>query len=133
MDAIDLPYKSSFRSDLNEKQAAFAEFIARHGRSYASKDHAESRFEIFSENYDAIKAHNEKGTYEKGINDFADLTRKEMEERMQGHKLRVPKIDPALKSQHSLKQAALQEESFTVLPDYVSWYDQKKYVNRDID
>jgi len=38
----------ALRSDNNEKQAAFAEFIAIHGRSYASKDHAENKFAVFS-------------------------------------------------------------------------------------
>ena len=93
-DAILLP-QEAMRSHTNEKQAAFAEFIARFGRSYASKEHAETRFEIFSENYDAIQAHNEKGTYQKGINAFADVSRAEMEERLHSKNLRVPKADPS--------------------------------------
>jgi hypothetical protein len=39
---------------LSEKHTAFAEFIAQYGRSYASKDTVEERFNIFSMNYDKI-------------------------------------------------------------------------------
>ena len=41
-------------SSLSEKHTAFAEFIAQYGRSYASKDTAEQRFNVFSANYDKI-------------------------------------------------------------------------------
>ena len=56
------------------------QYIAEYGRSYASKDTVEDRFNIFSANYDIIKAHNanENRTYEMGLNDFADMTHEEL-------------------------------------------------------
>jgi len=53
-----------------EKRAAFAEYLATYGRSYASKSEIDSRFDIFSQNYDHIMQHNanpDRG-YEKAIN-----------------------------------------------------------------
>ena len=41
-------------TELHEKMAAFTEFIAMYGRSYAAKEEHESRFSIFSENVDSI-------------------------------------------------------------------------------
>jgi hypothetical protein len=41
-----------------EKQLAFAEFLAVHGRSYASRDVMNSKFETFSSNLDHIHSHN---------------------------------------------------------------------------
>ena len=45
-------------TELHEKMAAFTEFIAMYGRSYAAKEEHESRFSIFSENLDSIRDHN---------------------------------------------------------------------------
>ena len=69
--------------DLQSKQAAFAQFIAEYGRSYASKETAEQRFKIFSQNYDKIMTHNAdpSKTYEMGLNDFADMTVDELKQR----------------------------------------------------
>ena len=36
------------QSSISEKQAAFAQYIAEYGRSYASKDTIDERFNIFS-------------------------------------------------------------------------------------
>ena len=44
---------------LSELHLAFADFIARYGRSYASKTEVDTRFEIFAANYNNIKVHNE--------------------------------------------------------------------------
>lgn len=33
-----------FIADLNEKVTAFGEFIAKHGKSFVSKEHADERF-----------------------------------------------------------------------------------------
>jgi hypothetical protein len=110
----------AFKSDLVEKQAAFAEFIAKHGRSYASKDHAEERFSIFSQNFDAIKAHNALGTFEKGVNAYADLTSAELESMLHRAALNAP--------QKRLQQAAImnlnEDASVTGnLPEEVNWHN----------
>ena len=78
------PHSTS--TNLYEKHLAFADFIARHGRSYASKTELETRFEIFASNYDAMQAHNEQfmagnTLYQRGINKFADLTKEEFDNR----------------------------------------------------
>lgn len=123
----------AFKSDFSEKQAAFAEFIAQHGRSYASLDHAEERFQVFSQNYDNIKAHNAKGTFEKGVNAYADLTSIELEQMLhQPNRLRVPRREKKLTSS-PLINLEKEDDSFDFLPDEVSWKDKKVYQNRNID
>ena len=59
-----------------EKQQAFVQFIAKYGKTYASKTDMGTRFEIFSENYDVIKQHNsqENEAYKMGVNQFTDLS-----------------------------------------------------------
>jgi len=80
---------------LREKHLAFADFIARFGRSYASKTEVDARFEIFAENYDGIQAHNERyeageTLFEKGVNKFTDLTRDEFNARYHSAMLGAP-------------------------------------------
>ncbi len=40
------------------KTQAFLNFLAKHGKTYATKNDLNSRFEIFSANYDKIEEHN---------------------------------------------------------------------------
>ena len=94
---------------IGEKQAAFAQFIAEYGRSYASKNAIEERFDIFSQNYDKIKAHNanETRTFTMGLNEFADMTVEELNSRyFSNSKLRAPKptkdVIPRLRHSHKL-------------------------------
>ena len=47
-----LTMEHSLASEASEKHKAFAQFIAQYGRSYASKDTVEERFNIFSANFD---------------------------------------------------------------------------------
>ncbi len=58
------------------------QFLARYGKTYASKNDMSSRFSIFSANYDRVKAHNlatgENG-YKMGINQFSDLSIEEFQ------------------------------------------------------
>ena len=80
---------------LREKHLAFADFIARYGRSYASKTEVDTRFEIFANNFDDIKAHNEqfeagKTLFQKGVNKFSDLTKDEFNARYHSAMLGTP-------------------------------------------
>jgi hypothetical protein len=52
------------------------QFIAKYGKTYASKTDMGTRFDIFSENYDIIKQHNsqENEAYKMGVNQFTDLS-----------------------------------------------------------
>lgn len=114
---------------LNEKHTAFAEFIAQYGRSYASKDTAEERFEIFSVNYDKIMAHNsnEDKTYEMGFNSFSDMTNEELHSRYFSGKLRAPK-----RSENAvphLRQTNLDQAD---LPKEVNW-DAEGKVSPSVD
>jgi hypothetical protein len=60
------------------KTQAFLTFLAQHGKTYATKDDVNTRFEIFSKNYDHIEEHNENNEhFKKAINKFADLTEEE--------------------------------------------------------
>lgn len=62
-----------------EKQIAFMQFLAKYGKTYASKSDMGSRFEIFSANFDKIKAHNsQEDAYKMGVNQFSDMTFQEM-------------------------------------------------------
>ena len=69
-----------------DEYSAFSEFIGKYGASYASKDEHMARFDIFQANYRDIKAHNEKYvagqvSFEKAVNQFADLTAEEFHAR----------------------------------------------------
>ena len=104
---LTAPHELSTGS-IGEKQAAFAQYIAEYGRSYASKDSIEERFNTFSQNYDNIKAHNanETRTYTMGLNEFADMTVEELNSRYHSAKLRAPKrirdSTPHLRHSHQL-------------------------------
>lgn len=54
------------------------QFLAKYGKTYATKSDIHSRFQIFSANYDRIQEHNEKeDAYKMGINHFSDMTEDE--------------------------------------------------------
>ena len=64
-----------------EIQQALIQFIARHGKSYASKDELPLRYELFSKMYNMVKTHNalENNTsFKMEINAFADRASYEM-------------------------------------------------------
>ena len=114
---------------LSEKHTAFAEFIAQYGRSYASKDTVEERFNIFSMNYDKIQTHNANTnkTFEMGLNEFADMTVEELNSRYLSAKLRAPKRQekaiPRLRQAHQLQAD---------LPSTVNW-NAKGMVSPSVD
>lgn len=113
-----------------EKHRAFGEFIAMHGKSFLSKEEANDRFQIFSENLDSIEAHNARSDrgYEKGLNGFSDMTHEEISARVFSSKLRVP-----LRSMEHKLGKKHYDLVTTDLPEHVSWYDAKKYSNKNID
>jgi C1A family cysteine protease len=114
----------------SEKHRAFGEFIAMHGKSFQSKEEANDRFKIFSENLDSIEAHNARSDsgYEKGLNAFGDMTHDEIAARVFNSKLRVP----SRSSEHKLEMKH-KNISTSTLPEYISWYDEKKYSNKNVD
>jgi hypothetical protein len=58
----------------------FINFIAKFGRTYASKDEIAVRFQNFQKTFAMIKEHNAQPniSFEMGINQFADLSEEEM-------------------------------------------------------
>jgi len=58
-------------------QQAFIDFLARYGRSYASKSEAGTRYQAFRENYLAIQKHEGRTGYTLGVNQFSDMTEEE--------------------------------------------------------
>lgn len=41
-------------ADASEKEQAFMHFIAKYGKTYASRSDINTRFQVFSQNYDAM-------------------------------------------------------------------------------
>ncbi len=114
---------------LGEKHAAFAQFIAQYGRSYASKDTVEERFNIFSLNYDKIKSHNTNATktFEMGLNEFADMTVEELNSRYFSAKLKAPKRQQS--AQPRLRQA---KQLNNDIPKEIDW-NAKGMVSPSVD
>lgn len=72
--------RSTGLSSLNpEHEGAFVNFIAKFGRTYASKDEYPRRFEIFAANLKKILAHNAnpEATFLMGVNQFTDRLEEE--------------------------------------------------------
>ena len=111
--------------NLIEKQLAFADFLATHGRSYASLNEHSSRFDIFSQNYDIIQKHNsqEDPGFTMGINHLADLSQEEVRATYLSAKLQLPK---------ELKKSKPHLLSSSHLPDEVDWFRAGK-VSESVD
>ena len=71
---------------------AYLNFIAEYGRTYASKKHAEDKYEVFKKNYEQIKEHNRHEKvlpFAMAVNQFADMTPEEFA-KLQG--VEIPKV-----------------------------------------
>jgi hypothetical protein len=68
------------------------QFLARFGRSYASKSDFDVRYDIFAENFTAIEEHNSNPavTFVKGVNQFTDMSEQELEARFSKTALKKP-------------------------------------------
>jgi hypothetical protein len=52
--------------------------LTKYGRSYASKDDFNMRFETFSKNFDMVESHNSQDkSFKMAINQFSDLSEEE--------------------------------------------------------
>lgn len=104
---------------MGEKEAAFINFLARYGKTYASKGDMAGRFEVFSQNYDAVQAHNSAGErYQMGINQFSDMTLQEFSS-MYGVSGLVQKQSTKA-SRPNLRDA--KDQAKPALPDLVDWH-----------
>ena len=80
----------------SEEYEAFMKFVAKFGKTYASHSDHNSKFQVFSQNYRRVKAHNESPanhSYKLGINKFSDMTEEEFLE-MYGT---LKKVEPSKK------------------------------------
>lgn len=101
-----------------EKQQAFMQFLAKYGKTYASKSDMGSRFEIFSANYDKIQAHNSQSdAFKMGVNQFTDLTVEEM------HSLYS---NNGLSKKPTPKHNRLQQAIMAEIPDSIDWQKEGK-------
>lgn len=68
------PGVSFLSAQQSDVEKAFIQYIAQHGRSYASKEEYPQRFEIFSANYKKVMEHNAnpEATFKLGFNHFSD-------------------------------------------------------------
>lgn len=92
-------------------------FLAQYGKTYATKSDLNTRFDIFSQNYDHIEEHNSNNEhFKKAINKFSDLTEEEFTNRyLRGLKPEAKKVRGGHKKVSSTK---LEEEA---LPEMVDW------------
>ena len=100
-----------------EEFSAFSEFIAKYGRSYATKNEHMSKFETFRVNYRDIKAHNvlyDSGevSWSKTINQFTDMTANEFESLYLSSGLRKPDSRRRLEGFKSWPKMPVVEKSF---------------------
>ena len=99
----------------SEKQLAFMQFLARYGKTYATKSDVNSRFDVFSRNYDLIKSHNEQNThFQMEVNKFTDMTPEEFEK----HYLQGVKPSPKPTKKHFKFQMLVKQD----LPEEVDWH-----------
>lgn len=107
-------------SGLADTHMAFQEFLVKFGRSYASKNEIDQRFDIFTENFETINNHNSKSdaTFKMEVNQFADLSIEEFNERYLSSKIvkgkkEAPQLIKSVSSRPLLNS--------TVLPEEVDW------------
>jgi len=92
-------------------------FLAKYGRSYASKEDVNHRFNTFSANYDKIMEHNAQNDHFKmAINQFSDLSEEEFAQHYNSG-LSVPLASSVKKH----KVMSSEVVSDTSLPESVDW------------
>jgi len=70
--------KSVFLYEMSEEEIAYMRFISQEGRNTYDRNEFFYRLQVFAENYNKNKAHNELGLgYTLGINQFSDFTHEE--------------------------------------------------------
>jgi C1A family cysteine protease len=102
-------------------------FLAKYGRSYATKSDFDVRYDIFATNYVAIQDHNALPdiTHTKGVNAFTDMTLEELEARYNHKALKLP-------STKRIKETNAMRLHASDLPEYVNWYEAGK-VSESVD
>lgn len=76
--------------DPTEAELEYVKHLATHGKTYATKDEHQLRFQMFSAKHEIIKAHNQKGhKYKLGHNHMSDWTDDEFKQTL-GFKSSAP-------------------------------------------
>jgi hypothetical protein len=86
----------------SDVEVAFVQFIAKYGKTYASKSDLDMRFENFKRAYNLINEHNAQPdiTYTMAINKFADLSPSELKT---GLKINMSDVKPFDTEKYKLK------------------------------
>lgn len=89
----------------NQDQDAWSSFKQEHNKHYKNAAEEQKRKQIFEDNLKEVNEHNEqfkagKVTYQKGLNEYSDLTNKEFQSRMTGY---IPIQDDDSKDQGNPK------------------------------
>ena len=118
-----------------EEYSAFAEFMGKYGRSYGTFDEHMEKFDVFAKNYRDVKQHNqlfEQGevTWQKAINQFADMTQEEFHQTYLSAMLKTPAAKSEQTS-HDIKGRP-HIVGASHLPEQVNWYEAGK-VSESID
>lgn len=102
------------------------QFLAQYGKTYATKNHMNSKFQIFSKNYKAIKEHNSQGhDYEMGVNQYTDLTIEEFTELYHKEGLAMPTPEQRKNKRIHLRAIA-KDNGKNDAPDFVDWREAGK-------
>ena len=137
----------------HEIKTAYFSFVAKYGKSYATLDHMQERYDAFKVNYLNIQAHNAQDPpFTLGVNEFSDMTEEEFVKARLSSPIRPPQTisqerqarrletKKALKSRIPLGPDGLpiiedeaqwaEEESsgywdpYGLLPQYKNWFDE---------
>jgi type II secretory pathway pseudopilin PulG len=83
--------------NLVSEEKGFASFVARHGKSYATKEEYLHRLQLYLKSYEIITHHNTYGdpSYTLGLNHFSDWTDEEYQ-RLLGYKPHSHNLSTAL-------------------------------------
>lgn len=89
----------------NQDQDAWSSFKQEHNKHYENAAEEQKRKQIFEDNLKEVNEHNEqfkagKATYQKGLNEYSDLTNTEFQSRMTGY---IPIQDDDSKDQGNRK------------------------------
>jgi len=96
----------------------FAKFQVEHSKQYRTKAEHEHRFNVFAENVKEINQHNKAGhSYQKGINQFSDLTAAEFKANHLGGYKRLP-------SPPTVSSAPDSNPAIKDLPASVDWREK---------
>jgi hypothetical protein len=97
------------------------EFLAKHGKTYATKSHLSTRYDIFAQNYRAIQEHNRNNAhYQMEVNKFADLSPEEFGELYLSAGVALPTPDRRA-SHHRRPRLGLALDDATQPPETVDW------------